>query len=84
MESFNFLPDSTVSRVVDLTIYSQNALAATQRAFKQHCRVSTEPLSAGRSLLLITPLLSSPEQTRAMILEFWNYFLDQTCQEKLG
>lgn len=83
MASFDFSASPTISRSADLTIYSRNALAATQSAFKEHCRVHAISLSPNRLLISITPLKTNAEEVRTMFLEFWNYFLDQSCRERL-
>jgi hypothetical protein len=84
MASFDLSTLPTISRRADLSIYTRSALAITQSAFKGHCRVHTTPISADRLLVSITPLKADSEETRTMILEFWNYFLDQSCQQRLG
>ncbi len=84
MASFDSSNLPAMSRTVSLTIYSRSALAATQAAFKEHCRVSTVPVPSDRLLVSILPLITTPEEARIMLLEFWNYFLDRSCQEKLG
>mgnify|MGYP001568445816 CR=1 len=84
MASFDFSNPPTISRTVSLTIYSRSALAATQAAFREHCRISTAPVASDRLLVSIIPLMTTPEEIATMLLEFWNYFLDRSCQEKLG
>ena len=84
MASFDFSNPSAISRTVNLTIYSRSALAATQAAFREHCRVSTVPVSSDRLLVSVMPLMTTPEEVRTMLLEFWNFFLDRSCQEKTG
>jgi hypothetical protein len=84
MSSFDFSNSPVVSRVVNLTIYSRKALAVTQTAFREHCRVETATLPGDRLLVSVTPLITTPEEVRTMILEFWNYYLDRSCQEELG
>ncbi len=84
MASFDSSNPPAISRTVNLTIYSRSALAATQAVFREHCRVSTIPVTSDHLLVSIVPLMTTPEEVRAMLLEFWNYFLDQSCQEKLG
>ena len=84
MASFDSSNLPTVSRTVSLTIYSRSALAATQAAFREHCRVSTAPVASDRLLVSIIPLMTTPDEVTTMLLEFWNYFLDRSCQEKLG
>ena len=84
MASFDFSNPLTISRTVSLTIYSRSALAATQTAFREHCRVSTAPVASDRLLVSIMPLVATSDEVTTMLLEFWNYFLDRSCQEKLG
>jgi hypothetical protein len=83
MASFDFSNPPTISRAVGLTIYSRSALAATQAAFREHCRISTALVAKDRLLVSVMPLMTAPEEVRTMLLEFWNYFLDRSCQEKL-
>lgn len=84
MASFDFSNPPAISRTVNLTIYSRSALAATQAAFGEHCQISTAPVSTDRLFVSIMPLMTTPEEVRTMLLEFWNFFLDRSCQEKLG
>ena len=84
MASFDASNSPAISRTVNLTIYSRSALAATQAAFREYCRVSTVPVSSDRLLVSVMPLMTTPEEIRTMLLEFWNFFLDRSCQEKLG
>ncbi len=46
--------------------------------------MSTAPVSSDHLLVSIMPLMTTPEEVRTMLLEFWNYYLDRRCQEKLG
>jgi hypothetical protein len=84
MASFDLSALPAVSRLADLTIYSRSALAATESAFREHCCVHTTQITPDRLTVSITPLKANNEETRTMILEFWNYFLDKSCQERLG
>jgi len=84
MASFDSSNLPEFSRTVNLTIYSRSALATTQAAFREHCRVSTAPVASDRLLVSVMPLMTAPEEVGTMLLEFWNYFLDRSCQEKLG
>jgi len=84
MSSFDCSHHPEISRSINLALYSRSALAETQAAFRQFCQVQTKPLDQGRFLVTISPLISDTQDVKKMILEFWNYFLDKTCQEKLG
>ena len=84
MASFDSSNLPAISRTITLTVYSRSALAATQAAFREHCRVSTATVSSDRLLVSVIPLMTTPEEVRTMLLEFWNFFLDRSCQEKLG
>ncbi len=84
MATFDSSNPPTISRSISLSIYSRTALEATQTAFMEHCRVSISPVTSDRLLVTTMPLMMSSEEGRTMLLEFWNYFLDRSCQEKLG
>jgi len=84
MPSFDFSSPPSISRAVNLKVYSRNALAATQQAFKEYCTVDTSPISNDHMLVAVTPFVTTPDEIRTMVLEFWNYYLDQSCQERLG
>lgn len=84
MASFDASTPPDISRTVNLTIYSRSALEATQEAFREHCLVYTTQISSECLLVSIMPLMKAPNEVRTMLLEFWNFFLDQSCQEKLG
>lgn len=84
MASFDSSDLPGLSRTVPLTIYSRSALVATEEAFREHCRVSTAPVATNRLRVSVIPLITTPEEVRTMLLEFWNFFLDRSCQEKLG
>lgn len=84
MLSFDCSDLPAISRTVSTTIYSRSALSRTQAAFGEHCQVSIAPSASDRLFVSITPLATSHQEAKSMILEFWNYCLDLSCQEKLG
>ena len=52
-------------------------------AFRERCTFLL-PIASVRLLVTIMPLMTSSEESRTMLLEFWNYFLDQSCQKVKG
>jgi hypothetical protein len=72
-----------VSRTADLSLYSRSALAATQTAFRDHCKVHVMPVPANRISVTLVPHNNYSGETARLTLEFWNYFLDKALQEKL-
>lgn len=73
-----------VSRIVDLKLYSRRAIVDAQTAFKVHCQVQVRSLEGGRVAVTLKPLPSSSPELRAMVLEFWNFVLDTTCQSRFA
>lgn len=83
MKTFDFSDPPLISRSVDLGIYTRKALADTQMAYKSYCRVQTQALPKNRLLISLIPNESESANFYKLLLEFWNYFLDKSCQEKL-
>lgn len=78
--TFDF-SDGGATRILDATIYTRRALARTRAAFKNHCEVTTSPV--GSNKLLVSLRATNPSETREVVLEFWNYLLDESCIERL-
>jgi len=74
---------SSASRIADTSLYSRSALAATQMAFREHCRVRIEPAGPGKLRVVLTATTGHQGQLRSLVLAFWNYALDKAAQEKL-
>ena len=80
---FEKVSDQALSCIFDTSFYSLSALENTITAYQKHCTIETAQVNEAKCLLTITPLLSGDDDVRTMVLEFWNYFLDRSCQEKL-
>ena len=84
MLPIDFSKKPEISRELDLSIYTRKALAETQMAFRDFCRTTARPLSSTRLILSITPIGDASENTQRTFLEFWNYLLDKSSQERLS
>lgn len=84
VSSFNFSSDPEISRSVDTRLYSRRAIADAQAAYRGYCQVETRPQEGTRLLVTVKPHKLTPGELRETVLEFWNYVLDATCQQRLG
>lgn len=75
---------ASFSRDVSLSIYTENALKETQAAFQDFCTTTSERLTDSLIRVTVRPILSSNEKAKSAILEFWNYYLDKSCDERLN
>lgn len=69
---------------VDTRVYLRKALADAQLAYKDLCKVRLRAVAHQRLLVTIEPLSGDATQHRDLVLEFWNYALDRSCEEHLG
>jgi len=83
MASFDYSEVNSLSRTIPLTLYTKSAIAEAKTAFFEYCRVSTIEVENNRVQVSVMPLITNPNEIRTMFLEFWNYVLDRSCQEKL-
>jgi len=84
VSDFNLSSYPEVSRSVDTRVYSRRAITDAQAAFRGHCQVQVHPEGGTRVLVTIKSLNVTPGELRQTVLEFWNYALDATCQQRLG
>lgn len=71
------------TRHISNSVYTSDALNASIDAFFLYCSISVENQS---ETALSVSVLVRPEyqfQAKEITLEFWNYFLDLSCQQKL-
>lgn len=70
------------TRQVNNAVYSRKALAAARDAYANYCTIRATP---GAGLVSITVSVKDDyaQDSRRVILEFWNYFLDTACQQHL-
>jgi hypothetical protein len=72
------------TREVPSALYPRKAIVETQQAFAQHCRVSLATRPGGRIAVTVAPLSADAAESRATVLEFWNYCLARACEMHLG
>lgn len=70
-------------RTVATDIYSRQALVAAQAAFRQHCKVTIQPVGSGQVAVAVKPIGESAADPRQAVLEFWNFVLDTEAQRRL-
>ena len=74
----------TTARHIHNSIYTRRALASTREVYNAYCDVRVRPEEDGRVEIVLTVKPEFREQARQVILEFWNYFLDLSCQQHLS
>ncbi len=67
-------------REIDNGIYSRKALADTRNAYRSYCNVQALPLPNNRVKIALTVKNEYLADSKQIILEFWNYFLDSSCK----
>jgi hypothetical protein len=71
------------TRQIDNSIYSRKALAAARDAYRPYCEVVVKPGIDGKVGITVAIKDEHREQDREVVLEFWNFFLDTSCQQRL-
>ncbi len=70
-------------RHINNLIYTSDALNASIYAFYPYCSISTEYLSETMISVSVSVHHEYQRYAKEIALEFWNYFLDLSCQQKL-
>jgi len=70
-------------REIDNGIYSRKVLADTRDAYRSYCDVSVTPLPNNRASVSLAVKKEYMVDSRQIVLEFWNYFLDSACKAHL-
>ena len=71
------------TRQVDSAIYSRKALADAREAYGKYCTVRALPGNDGLVGITVSVKGGYEPEARRVILEFWNYFLDTACLQRL-
>ena len=71
------------TRLINNSIYTLDALNASIDAFQSYCSVSVEYRSETAISVSVSVLPEFQLQAKEITLEFWNYCLDLSCQQKL-
>lgn len=71
-------------RYIHNSIYTRKALATTREVYHAYCDIKVRPEKEDRVEITLTVRPEFKGQARQVILEFWNYFLDLSCQQHLS
>lgn len=75
--------DGEYRRVISIEIYSRQALAAAQTAFRQHCKVTIQPSGQSQVAVAVKPIGEAAADPGQALMEFWNFALDTEAQRRL-
>lgn len=70
-------------REVDNSIYSYLSLLDSKNAYEAYCDIQVYFLPENRFRISLIIKKEFLRDTRHIILEFWNYFLDASCKNYL-
>ena len=70
-------------RNIDNSIYPKKAVADARMAYRDYCDISIEIADETLPKLTIKVKPKYQKNSRKIILEFWNYLLDLSCQIKM-
>jgi len=71
------------TRTIDNQIYSRKALAVVREVYGKYCTTQIEPLANGEAAVTVHIKTEYYGDARQVFLEFWNYFLDISCKQKI-
>jgi hypothetical protein len=83
MPGFSQPTPGEFTRTASNAIYSRQAIATAQSAFKAHCSVTIRPQGAGLISVTVKPIGEASRSPEQAVLEFWNYVLDSEAQRRL-
>ena len=73
-----------VVRNIHNGIYKRKAFALARDAYASYCEIRVKPRDYGYAEVSVTVKPEFSGQGRQVIPEFWNYFLDASCQSHLS
>ncbi len=68
------------ARNLDNNIYPKKAVADARMAYRDYCDFAIEATASHIANLTVTVKLKYEDNSRDVILGFWNYLLDRACQ----
>lgn len=71
------------SRNIDNSIYPKKAVADARMAYRNYCVFSIDICNNNLPKLTVKVKPKYQKNSRQIILEFWNYLLDLSCQIKM-
>ena len=72
-----------LTRRIDNTLYSRKALADAREAYREYCTVRAAAMPDVLVEIAVQPHGQYESNARQIILEFWNFFLDTACEQRL-
>lgn len=72
-----------LTRCIDNALYSRKALADAREAYAQYCVIRTVPRPDGLVDIAVEVKPDYDQESRQVTLEFWNFFLDTACQQRI-
>jgi len=72
-----------LTRLIENALYTRNAFASAREAYSGYCSIWAVPKSDGRVAITVSVRPQFANDGGQIILEFWNYFLDSACQQRL-
>lgn len=73
-----------LTRRIDNALYSRKALAEVREAYREYCTVRAAAMPDGLIEITVQPHRQFESEGRQIILEFWNFFLDTACEQRLA
>ncbi len=70
-------------REIDNLLYSRKALTVTRDVYLPYCDIQVLPLTNNRARVSLTIKSEYSEDSRQIVCEFWNYFLECSCKNNL-
>ena len=72
-----------LTRCIDNALYTRKALAAAREAYAQYCVVRVAARSDGLADVTVEVKSDYVHESRQVTLEFWYFFLDTACQQRI-
>lgn len=72
------------TRRIDNALYTRKALADAREAYRDYCAVKAAPRADGLVDITVAVKSEYRSEVRRVTLEFWNYYLDTACKQRLG
>lgn len=70
------------TRILDNNIYPKKAVADARMAYRDYCDFAIESTASHTVKLTVAVKSEHENNSREIILGFWNYLLDRSCQIK--
>jgi hypothetical protein len=72
------------TRCIDSAVYPRKAFVKARETYAAYCVVTAVPIESGRAEVTIEVKPEYAGDARQVMLEFWNFLLDTTCELRLA